>query len=147
MATYYKAEEMGIPIKPKNGKEFTLEEMQTLVGGYIETFPLGKDLIVVVNEEGRCVEEPVVNVNFMDDFSKYGWTELIFGHVLVAPRKMVGFGRIEDYDVTKNEDETGIDRLKAENERLKADNERLKAENEDKGTPKRSRRTFETDRY
>jgi hypothetical protein len=39
-------------IAPKNGKHYTLEELQALVGGYIELVPMSKGRYAVVNEEG-----------------------------------------------------------------------------------------------
>lgn len=36
----------------------TLEAMQELVGGYIETVTLASDFIVVCNEEGRLIGLP-----------------------------------------------------------------------------------------
>jgi hypothetical protein len=40
------------PISPKNGTEYTLEELQGFVGGYIELVPMSKGRYAVVNEEG-----------------------------------------------------------------------------------------------
>lgn len=42
-----------ILVKPEDGKEFTLKELQTAVGGYIEpVIPLDKRSKLFVNEEG-----------------------------------------------------------------------------------------------
>lgn len=38
---------------PTNGKAFTLEEMQAIVGGYIEIINLGDNLVMVMNEDGK----------------------------------------------------------------------------------------------
>lgn len=38
---------------PTNGNAFTLEEMQAIVGGYIEIVTLGDNLVMVVNEDGK----------------------------------------------------------------------------------------------
>jgi len=38
---------------PANGKEFTLEEMQGVVGGYIEIIGLNQGRVMVLNEEGK----------------------------------------------------------------------------------------------
>lgn len=42
-------------VKPKRGTAFTLKELQTLVGGYIEVLypPSRTGAVLVVNEEGR----------------------------------------------------------------------------------------------
>lgn len=43
---------------PKNGTDYTLEELQEIVGGYIEIVPFGMNLLVV-NEEGKLLGLPV----------------------------------------------------------------------------------------
>ena len=42
-------------VVPEDGKHFTLDELQELVGGYIEILrnPKGKDFDAVLNEEGK----------------------------------------------------------------------------------------------
>ena len=42
------------PIKPKNGHDFTLDEMQAFVGGHIEFVHLDDDMILCINEEGNA---------------------------------------------------------------------------------------------
>lgn len=42
-----------IVVEPKNGKYYTLEEMQDIVGGYIEIIWLDRDDYMVINEEGK----------------------------------------------------------------------------------------------
>lgn len=49
-STSLKAEE----IKPKNGKYFTLEELQHYVGGHIEYCEAKDGKELVCNEEGKC---------------------------------------------------------------------------------------------
>lgn len=44
--------------EPKNGTDFSLEELQGFVGGCIEIIPLVDDLIMVVNEEGKLLDLP-----------------------------------------------------------------------------------------
>ncbi len=72
-------------VKPSNGKEFSLKEMQTFVGGYIEivrTFD-HKNLLIV-NEDGKGLELPINQVAT----KLYNGEESIFdeivGDVLVA---------------------------------------------------------------
>jgi hypothetical protein len=40
-------------VKPKNGTDFSLEELQEKVGGHIEVVELTPKTIMVVNEEGK----------------------------------------------------------------------------------------------
>ena len=42
-------------VVPANGGDFTLEELQGMVEGLIEIVPLTKNVIMVVNEEGKGV--------------------------------------------------------------------------------------------
>lgn len=44
--------------EPKNGTDFSLEELQEFVGGDIEIITLADDLIMVVNEEGKLFDLP-----------------------------------------------------------------------------------------
>ena len=41
-----------VPVKPMNGEYYTLNELQSYVGGYIETVRLGEKLLLV-DEEGK----------------------------------------------------------------------------------------------
>ena len=41
-----------IETSPKNGKNYTYEELREIVGGYIEIVRLNKNEIMVVNDEG-----------------------------------------------------------------------------------------------
>ena len=45
-------------ICPANGTDFTLEEMQSIVGGYIEQVELDEETTMVVNEEGKLMMLP-----------------------------------------------------------------------------------------
>lgn len=45
-------------VEPKNGTDFSLEEMQSIVGGYIEIVDLNDSQCLVVNEEGKCEHLP-----------------------------------------------------------------------------------------
>jgi hypothetical protein len=44
-----------LPVEPRNGRAFTLEELQSFVGGYVEviTPPSRNGAIMAVNEEGK----------------------------------------------------------------------------------------------
>lgn len=46
-------------VKPKDFKKFTLEELQALVGGYIETVNLTSDRVLVINENGKFENLPI----------------------------------------------------------------------------------------
>lgn len=53
MAKIIKTDGTCQPVQPANGTDFTLEEMQTIVGGDIELVYLNDTEIMVVNEEGK----------------------------------------------------------------------------------------------
>lgn len=46
-------------IKPANGSVFTLEELQSFVGGYIEIVPIGSTHLLVIDEEGKLKGKPI----------------------------------------------------------------------------------------
>lgn len=55
----YKADGQLILVKPENGKAFTLKELQTAVGGYIQAVrPLDKRSNLYVDEEGLLKNLP-----------------------------------------------------------------------------------------
>lgn len=53
MAKIIKTDGTCQPVQPANGTDFTLEEMQTIVGGAIELVYLNDTEIMVVNEDGK----------------------------------------------------------------------------------------------
>ena len=53
MALWIKALSPSETVRPKNGAEFTLQELQSYVGGYIEAVRLDDDTVMWVNEEGK----------------------------------------------------------------------------------------------
>lgn len=59
--------------------ENRLEEFQSIVGGYIETWPLTEDILIVLNEEGKLEGlKPNILV------SNGGRFELIAGNVIIV---------------------------------------------------------------
>lgn len=46
-------------IEPKNKTDFSLEELQEIVGGYIEIVQLGNRKVMVANEDGVYLELPL----------------------------------------------------------------------------------------
>ncbi len=58
MATLIHADGRIEEVRPKNGKEFTLTELQGYVGGYIELVRHGKQNIFC-DEDGKLKDKPV----------------------------------------------------------------------------------------
>lgn len=52
MAQIIKSNGVVIEVTPKNGTNFSLEELQEIVGGYIEILPLNCGRIIVCDDEG-----------------------------------------------------------------------------------------------
>lgn len=60
MAIIIKADDTRIAVEPKNGKDFSLEEMQEMVGGYIEICEThDPEFILVINEDGKMQGLPI----------------------------------------------------------------------------------------
>ena len=55
MATFITVEEGVTEVQPENGTDFTLEELQKFVGGYIQVVRLEGSQRMVVNEEGLII--------------------------------------------------------------------------------------------
>ena len=53
MAILYKTDGSVTPVSPKEGKYFSLKELQGYVGGYIQIVPLPNGEELVINEEGK----------------------------------------------------------------------------------------------
>lgn len=58
MATIYHPADAPRDVTPANGTNFTLEEMQSIVGGYIQIIFLGNGKVMVINEEGKLLKLP-----------------------------------------------------------------------------------------
>ena len=58
MGKIYKTDGKVIATEPKNGKDYKLQELKDVVGGYIEIVPLCGGYIMVVNEEGKIHHLP-----------------------------------------------------------------------------------------
>ena len=79
----------GIVLKaePKNGANFSLEEAQQIVGGYVEVLPLSKSQIMILNEEGKLLGLGF-NHNATLAARMAGYDEVIVGDVLVCNTEM-----------------------------------------------------------
>jgi hypothetical protein len=91
MATLIKANGTLVEVQPADSKSFTLEEMQKLVGGYIEYVYLANGGQAVINEDGHLRHLPpnakatvllANNANYIKTW--------IVGDVLVGSREELG---------------------------------------------------------
>ena len=71
--------------------ENRLEELQSIVEGYIEVFPLTEDILIILNEEGKLQDlKPNIFVSNGEGF------ELIVGNIVIVADKGEDFGSLND---------------------------------------------------
>lgn len=70
-------------VEPKNGTDFQLEELQGIVGGYIECLNLSDGRLLVCNEEGK-LKGLALNERATELVRKNGYNDYIVGDVLVC---------------------------------------------------------------
>ena len=72
----------------KNGKTFSLSELQKMVGGYIEIIPF-QNQVMVVNEEGK-INGSKLNEEASVIFSNtYGHIDAIYGNVIMCSSELI----------------------------------------------------------
>ena len=75
--------------EPKNGRTFELEEMQKIVGGYIELVRLNDGRIIVVNEDGLNLNLPV-NIEATNILRRdHSTIQYVVGNAIVCDADMV----------------------------------------------------------
>ncbi len=84
MAEIIKTDGQRIEVEPKNGENFTLKEMQDIVGGYIEAVFLLDDMVMVVNEDGKLLDLPYNQLASIRFLEEKGYHEPIVGNVLIC---------------------------------------------------------------
>lgn len=77
-------------ICPANGTDFTLKEMQSIVGGLIQLVELDDKRTMVMNEEGKLGGLPL-NIEATKVFHMYypGSRDFIVGNVLVCSNNQI----------------------------------------------------------
>ena len=71
-----------LEIEPKNDKKYDLEDVQALVGGYVELVHLNGDNIMLLDEDGLLKNKPV-NMQATIHAEQLGWQGgLLVGSVL-----------------------------------------------------------------
>lgn len=61
MVTYINTSGLELDVTPKDGYKFSLEELQNLVGGYIERIAMPNGQAMYINEEGKLNDLPYNN--------------------------------------------------------------------------------------
>lgn len=75
-------------VEPSNGTDFSLEELQGFVGGYIEIVKVGNNRVMVVNEEGKLYRLPL-NERATEIIQKAGHNDYVVGDALVCDLGMI----------------------------------------------------------
>jgi hypothetical protein len=89
-------EDAVIEIKPKNKMNFTLEEMQEIVGGKIKLLNLKDDSVMVMNEEARSKELSLNPIATSLAASVMRPSDYVVGNVLITPRIFLNVATIEN---------------------------------------------------
>lgn len=85
----YNADGKVCEVKPANGKDFKLSELQKIVGGYIEIANMNDGRIMVLNEEGKCNNLPI-NKKATELYKKFVYgNDFICGNVLICNSNLV----------------------------------------------------------
>lgn len=89
MAIVIKTDGTKDALQPKNNKVFTLEELKSVVGGYIEIVPLTEDYLMVINEEGKLLDLPINVVATRVYRASRNTEDFIVGNVLICSNKEI----------------------------------------------------------
>ena len=85
MARLYKVSGEIKEVSPKDGKEFSLEELKAFVHGHIEAVRVYSDVYMFVNEEGILLDLPLnKNASLYLLRHKTGFTGFIVGDALLV---------------------------------------------------------------
>lgn len=88
MAKIITTDGLEIEVSPKNGTDFSLEEMQKVVGGYIEMYHIS-DMLMVINEEGKLYGLPYNEKATKLFRESYKTDDFIVGNVLVCDNNQI----------------------------------------------------------
>lgn len=92
-ANLVKADGTSTFVVPKNGTDFSLEELKEFVGGWIEIVWLNKtDEIMIINEEGKLMDLPLNHYGSFRLWNEKPHTkesDYIVGDVLICHRSQV----------------------------------------------------------
>lgn len=83
MGKVIKSDGTTVELLPKNGTDYTLDEMQEVVGGLIEIIPcFDETKVMVINEEGKLLGLPYNEKATL--LAKIAWWDSIVGDVLIC---------------------------------------------------------------
>ena len=73
-------------VSPKNGTDFSLEELKSFVDGWIEIVDLRDGRLMVVNEEGKLLGLPLNLLATVEYQKTFGPIDQIVGNALVCKK-------------------------------------------------------------
>ena len=80
------------PLFPANGEAFTLEEMQEIVGGYIQHIHLPDGRVLVMNEDGKMLKLPYnFQASMYANEAGVAIKDYVVGNVILCSRKEAGY--------------------------------------------------------
>jgi hypothetical protein len=91
-AILFKTSGMMLDATPKNGKTYTLKEMQSMVNGLIQVIDLSPavNALMVMNEEGKLLELPLnVNATRIFRMAFEGTDDFVVGDVLICKKNQM----------------------------------------------------------
>lgn len=89
-ATIYQAAGAIRKVEPENGTDFSLGELQRIVGGYIQIVHLNDGRLLIVNEEGKLRNlKPNWRATMLCRKAIAKWTDMIVGDALVCDSSQV----------------------------------------------------------
>lgn len=92
MATLYKIDGTTKEVLPRDQKRFKIEELQKLVGGYVEQWKLHNSLRIVMDEDAKLKGRPI-NTEASRFFSvQAGAAVVVAGDAVVGTRQELGLG-------------------------------------------------------
>lgn len=85
-ASLIRTDGCGELITPSNEIDFKIEELQRYVGGYIEVVTLCGDMIMIINENGKCMNMDInpIATFIAHENKSIGVTDYIVGDVVVC---------------------------------------------------------------
>lgn len=89
MAIVIKTDGTKDALQPKDNKVFTLEELKSVVGVYIEIVQLTEDYLMVINEEGKLLDLPINVVATRVYRASRNTDDFIVGNVLICSNKEI----------------------------------------------------------
>lgn len=91
MATLYKVDGSEQEVLPANGKGFTLDEMQALVGGYVQVIYLPDGSPCLMDEDGKSKNKPInQRATLMGRVAGTQGGDCIVGDFVVCKREELG---------------------------------------------------------